>query len=187
MDQRGTAMETLIARAVNRGMTTDTPAIPGQQSLILITALGCGLAGGVFFAFSSFVMSGLNRLPAPQGIAAMQSINVTAVRPAFMLLLFGTAAATVPLMVTAIRHRDGRESTLLLVGGALYLVGTIGLTIAYHVPLNDSLAKLDPTSTDAIAKWHDYVQGWTRWNHLRAASSLGAAAAFTMALLRGGS
>ena len=47
-------------------------------ALTLVTALGCGLNAGVFFAFSGFVMNGLRRLPAAQGIAAMQSINVTA-------------------------------------------------------------------------------------------------------------
>lgn len=172
------------------GMTTTHPALPGLQNLTglqyltLVTALGCGLAGGVFFAFSTFVMSGLNRLPPAQGIAAMQSINVTAVRPAFMLLIFGTAAACVALIVIALLHRDQRASTLLLAGGALYLVATIGLTIVYHVPLNDSLARVNPASAEAAARWHDYVTNWTRWNHVRTVSSLGAAAAFTLALLR---
>jgi uncharacterized membrane protein len=172
-------------------MTTTPPVSPGLenltgiQNLTLITALGCGLAGGVFFAFSTFVMSGLDRLPPAQAVATMQSINVTAVRPAFMLLIFGTAAATVPLIVTALRHRDTRASTLLLVGAALYLLGTIGLTIVYHVPMNDSLARLNPASAEAAARWHDYTVGWTRWNHVRTVSSLGAAAAFTLALLRG--
>jgi uncharacterized membrane protein len=32
--------------------------------------------GGIFFAFSAFVMKALDRLPPAQGIAAMQSINV---------------------------------------------------------------------------------------------------------------
>ena len=41
----------------------------------LATTLGCGLNAGVFFAFSTFVMPALKRLPAAQGIAAMQSIN----------------------------------------------------------------------------------------------------------------
>ncbi len=191
MDLRGATMESLTARAVNRGMTTTHPVSPGLQhlsglqNLTLVTALGCGLAGGVFFAFSTFVMSGLDRLPPAQAIAAMQSINVTAVRPAFMLLIFGTAAATVPLIVSALRHRDSRVSTLLLIGGGLYLIGTIGLTMAYHVPLNDSLAQFDPAHADAAARWHEYTTGWTRWNHLRALSSLGAAAAFTLALIRG--
>ena len=49
--------------------------------------------GGVFFAFSAFVMQALARLPPAQGIAAMQSINVAAVTPPFMVALFGTALA----------------------------------------------------------------------------------------------
>ena len=60
--------------------------------LTLISALGCGLVGGIFFAFSAFVMKALNRLPPAQGIAAMQSINVTVINPLFMTAFFGTAA-----------------------------------------------------------------------------------------------
>ena len=53
--------------------------------LTLFAALGCGVVAGVFFAFSTFVMRALARLPARQGIAAMQAINVAAVTPAFMM------------------------------------------------------------------------------------------------------
>ncbi|MGL4966898.1 MAG: hypothetical protein ACRC67_37105 [Inquilinus sp.] len=35
--------------------------------LVLLSALGSGLVGGIFFAFSTFVMGALARLPAPQG------------------------------------------------------------------------------------------------------------------------
>ena len=52
--------------------------------LTLVTALGCGLSAGALFAFSSFVMGALARLPVAQGIAAMNSINVVAVTPMFM-------------------------------------------------------------------------------------------------------
>jgi uncharacterized membrane protein len=41
-------------------------------ALTLAAALGCGLVGGVFFAFSSFVMAALRRLPPADGIAAMK-------------------------------------------------------------------------------------------------------------------
>ena len=47
-------------------------------TLKLFAVLGCGLVAGVFFAFSAFVMSALARLQPAQGIAAMQSINITA-------------------------------------------------------------------------------------------------------------
>ena len=166
-------------------MTTSTsPEQPGLQVLIFVTALGCGLAAGVFFAFSSFVMSALNRLPAAQGIAAMQSMNITVVRPLFMIDLFGTALITLPLLVIGIRHRDERWGLLLIVGALLYLVGTIVLTAVYHVPRNNALDTLDPTSPDAAEQWRDFFVGWTRWNHVRTLSSLGAAASFMAALLR---
>jgi uncharacterized membrane protein len=47
------------------------------------TMLGAALVAGIFFAFSTFVMTALGRLPPEQGIAAMQSINVTVLNPWF--------------------------------------------------------------------------------------------------------
>jgi uncharacterized membrane protein len=43
---------------------------------VMIALLGAAMIAGVFFAFSSFVMPALARLPAAGGISAMQSINV---------------------------------------------------------------------------------------------------------------
>lgn len=57
----------------------------------VLSALGCGLMAGVFFAFSTFVMKALGALPPAQGIAAMQSINVAVINRWFMAAFFGTA------------------------------------------------------------------------------------------------
>lgn len=59
-------------------------------ALKLFSVLGCGLMAGVFFAFSSFVMNALARLQPTQGIAAMQSINITVINPLFMAPFLGT-------------------------------------------------------------------------------------------------
>ncbi|MBW4696543.1 MAG: hypothetical protein KME03_01340 [Aphanocapsa lilacina HA4352-LM1] len=61
-------------------------------ALKLSSALRCGLMSGVFFAFSAFVMKALARLQ-PQGIAAMQSINIAVINPWFGAEFFRTAAA----------------------------------------------------------------------------------------------
>ena len=45
-------------------------------TLTFVTALGCGLIAGLFFAFSVAVMKALACLPSAGGIAAMQSINI---------------------------------------------------------------------------------------------------------------
>ena len=150
--------------------------------LTLLAALGCGMMAGVFFAFSVFVMKALARLPAEQGVAAMQAINVAALTPAFMAALFGTAVACGALAVWAILAWDERFAPYLLVGSVLYLVGTILLTIAYHVPRNEALARVEPHSADVESHWRRYLSGWTAWNHLRAAAALAAAATLTIAL-----
>lgn len=156
-----------------------------RVALTVIAALGCALNAGVFFAFSTFVMAALRRLPAAQGIAAMQSINVTAVTPAFMSALFGTALACVAVIVAGISAWGDSFAPYLVGGGVAYLAGTIGLTLAYHVPRNDALAEIDPASADASSHWERYLAEWTRWNHVRAAAALAAAALITLALEMG--
>ena len=148
---------------------------------ILGTALGCGLAAGVFFAFSAFVMPALERLPPPMGISAMQSINKFAVTPAFMTALFGTALACVALGVWAVMSWGQRSAGWVLAGCAMYLAGTILVTIAANVPLNDSLAAVHPDEQGA-GRWSSYLSSWTAWNHLRAAAAFAAAGLLTVGL-----
>src|SRR5215469_6413164 len=78
-----------------------SPMSGGLRAVVVGTALGCGLVAGAFFAFSSFVMPALNRLPAPRAVAAMQSINRLAVTPLFMAAVFGTALACLAVTVWA--------------------------------------------------------------------------------------
>lgn len=151
------------------------------HALTVAAAIGCGLLAGVWFAFSAFVMYGLDRLPAHQGIAAMQSINRAAVTPLLMAALFGTAALCVGLVVWA-AVQWGDRAAWVLAGGALYLVGTIGVTMAANVPRNDALAALDPHHASAAGHWKKYVQTWSTWNHVRGVTSLAAAALLTMGL-----
>jgi uncharacterized membrane protein len=150
--------------------------------LMLVAALGCGLMAGVFFAFSTFVMPALARFQPPQGIAAMQSINITAINSLFMLALFGTALACLILAVSALFKWQQLGAVYLLVGSLLYLVGTIGVTIAFNVPLNDALAIVKPDSPEGATLWAKYLTDWTFWNHVRTIASLVAAALLTLAI-----
>ncbi len=151
-------------------------------TLKLFAALGCGLAAGVFFAFSTFVMPALARLQPPQGIAAMQSINITAINPLFMVALFGTASACLLLTIAVLCKWQQSGAVYLLVGSLLYLVGTIGVTIAFNVPLNDALAIAKPDSAEGASLWARYLVDWTFWNHIRTVTALAAAALFAIAL-----
>jgi uncharacterized membrane protein len=144
--------------------------------------VGCGAVGGVFFAFSTFVMPALARLAPAQGAAAMQSVNVAAVRPAFMALLFGTAGLTAGLGVHAgLTWGDG-PSALVLAAALLYLVGTIGVTIAVNVPRNDALARVAPGDAAVQEAWARFLPGWTAGNHVRTVTALAASVLLVVAL-----
>lgn len=144
--------------------------------LTLLSALGCGLIGGVFFAFSTFVMKALAALSPPQGIAAMKSINIAVLNPMFLGFFLGTGVVCIILVIFSALtwHKPG--TALALVGSVLYLVGTLLVTITCNVPRNDSLAGLDPVGAESAQLWTDYVRVWTAWNHVRTIAALAASA-----------
>lgn len=152
--------------------------------LMLVAALGCGLMAGVFFAFSTFVMPALARLQPPQGIAAMQSMNITAINPLFMIALFGTAFACLFLAVSVLFKWHQPSAFYLLAGSLLYLIGAITVTITFNVPLNDALAIVKPDSSEGATLWARYLTDWTFWNHVRTIAALAAAALFTVMPLK---
>ncbi|MFN0220055.1 MAG: DUF1772 domain-containing protein [Hyphomicrobium sp.] len=152
--------------------------------LTFLAALGSGLIAGTFFAFSAFVMGALSRLPAEQGAAAMQSINVVVLNPWFLSVFMGTAAICAALAAATLFGWRNGGGAILLVGCSLYVIGTFGVTIACNVPLNEALAAVDPASDAATKIWSQYLVDWTFWNHVRSAASLGAMASFIAALAR---
>jgi len=151
-------------------------------TLRLLAALGCGLIAGVFFAFSSFVMKSLARLPVSEGIAAMQSINVVVLKSWFMTAFMGTAVVCVLALIYAFFRIHEPRGMFLLVGSVLYLAGTFVVTIAFNVPRNQVLASVAPADPNSASVWSNYVISWTAWNHVRTLAALAAAASFSVAL-----
>jgi uncharacterized membrane protein len=150
-------------------------------SLTFLAAISCGLAAGIFYAFSSLVMRALAKIPPPAGIAAMQSINVSVVNPWFIAAFFGPALICCALGVISLVRWNRAGNAYLFAGSAFYLVGTMIVTFAFNVPLNDVLATVDPASPEGARQWASYLVTWTNWNHVRTAGALFAAAAFYLA------
>jgi uncharacterized membrane protein len=145
--------------------------------LTLLAALGCGIVGGVFYAFSSFVMKALLRLAPAEGVRAMQSINVVVINPSFLGVFLGTAVLCTVLGVGSVVAWDG----LRLAGCVLYVAGTFVVTMLFNVPRNNALEKLDPEIEGAAEHWARYAREWTAYNHVRTAAALLAAALLIVA------
>jgi uncharacterized membrane protein len=151
--------------------------------ITLGAALGSGLVAGTFFAFSSFVIPSLARLPTREGIAAMQSINVVILNSLFMIMFLVTAALCVVIAVSALMQWGLAGSSGLLTGALLYLLGVLLVTVFFNVPLNETLAAIDPDSQSAGDVWQRYVETWTVWNHVRTVTALLASLALILAAL----
>ena len=146
--------------------------------------LGSALVGGIFFAFSSFIMKALAGVPSAQGVGAMQSINVVVINPSFMGAFFGTAVLSLIAIWLALAGWDHPAAPFFLGGALFYLVGTILITIFGNVPLNDQLAAVAATDPGTGAVWERYLDRWTMWNHVRTAAAMVAALLYTLGLMQ---
>ncbi|MFI7454358.1 DUF1772 domain-containing protein [Nonomuraea sp. NPDC049714] len=148
--------------------------------LTLAALTGSALMGGVFFAYGNSVMGSLERMPAGQGAATMNVVNVEIYNPPFMLIFMGTGLVCLALAVLGL-VRDGPGRWWSLNGSVLYLVGAM-ITIAVNVPQNDRLAAVDPTTPEGAAEWSMFVASWTPANNLRAIACTLGVVAFGIAL-----
>ncbi len=141
-----------------------------ELSLLFILwalTLSAGVMAGVYFAFSAFVITSLDKLAASSAAAAMNSINRVIVRSAFMPLFWGSSLLAVILIVLAGWHSSGMLATL---AGAVYLAGMLLVTALFNVPLNNRLR--DCREQECADVWFVYTRRWTFWNHVRTAASL---------------
>jgi uncharacterized membrane protein len=150
--------------------------------LLWFSAIGCGVMAGVYFAFSTFVMTALGRLDQAAGIAAMNAINVDIVRSLFMPLFLGTTVAGAVLLVMGALRLGGPGAISMIAGGTLYILGMFVVTVAFNVPLNDGLAAQQPSGPEAGVVWATYLKDWVFWNHVRTVASVVASALFIVAL-----
>lgn len=149
--------------------------------LVFAAAMGTAIVGGIFYAFSSFVMRALGRLPRDHGIAAMNSISSVIITPSFLLLFAGTGLLCLLLGIGAAFCWSLPGARLVLIASLLYVVGGVGLTMAVNQPMNLRLGAMPPAQ--ALSYWPEYLSTWTRWNHVRTAAVLLACALFIAALV----
>src|SRR5690606_8226267 len=97
------------------------------------------------------------------------------VNPLFLLVFLGTGLACLLVVIGALLSWGDPRALLLALGGGLYLVGGIVVTMVVNVPMNDALAAVDGESEEDATLWQHYLRRWTAWNHVRTASCVAAA------------
>ncbi|HKP26927.1 MAG TPA: anthrone oxygenase family protein [Dongiaceae bacterium] len=151
--------------------------------LLVLCALGSGAIGGVFFAFSNFVMPALARIAPAEGIHAMQAINVTVLNRLFLGTFMGTGLLSLATIVGALLPWHDTSSTCAVLAGAIYLLGSILVTMRGNVPLNNALMRIAQADALGEAIWNNYLRDWTRWNHVRTVACFAAMTLYIVALM----
>lgn len=141
-----------------------------------VNVMATAFVGGVFLAFSDFLMRSLRKVGEPCGSMAMKAINVEVFRhvfiPTFMLLVPSTAA----LAVTAWRTK---KRGLLGAAAVVYFVFVFLVTGMGNVPMNKALAALEGEA--ATTYWRTtYLPRWTALNTVR---TIGCAVSATLSLI----
>lgn len=137
----------------------------------LAAAATSAVVAGVYVNFTARVMPRLQTLAPSDAAATMQEFNRTALQPPFMTAFFGGAALATWQLVRFARGERSLADGLAAGAGAAHLVA-FALTIAYNVPRNERLDRLDPAA--AAAYWPTYASEWTTANTVRAVLALAA-------------
>lgn len=152
--------------------------------LAQLSVLAYALVGGVFLAFSDFIMRALAGTSGAGGVEAMQVINREVFRWIFMTLFLGLAGVSLVLAVSAIGWTEGPAGTFIAVAAVVYLLGCFGVTVLFNVPMNESLGAMNPQDAQTGTYWTEtYLPRWTAWNSVRAAACTVSAGLVLLGLL----
>ena len=152
--------------------------------LIQFAVLAYAFVGGVFLAFSDFIMRSLALTGGHGGVEAMQTINREVFSWVFMALFLGMAAVSLVLAGYAAFGLSGPAGTMIMFAGLVYLIGCFGVTVFFNVPMNEALAGMELSTEATRDYWYQmYVPRWTFWNTVRTAACAVSAALLLVGLL----
>lgn len=151
--------------------------------LSLFLAIWSAVIGGVFSAFSEFIMRGLLLTAPAGGIEAMQNINRTVLRSQFVAGILVITPMSIAIGIYASSDLDGAAKLALIAAPLVYVPTVFLMTLFGNVPMNRQLERLDPHSAEAAIYWQTYGRRWTRLNHVRTFGSVLTAGFYLIAAL----
>ncbi|MEM8795538.1 MAG: anthrone oxygenase family protein [Pseudomonadota bacterium] len=139
--------------------------------LTQFSILAFAVLGGVFLAFSDFLMRSLKKTGGRTGMEAMLSINREVFRYVFIPLFLAMVPVSIMLAVSASIILPKPH---LFIGAALiYLLGAFAVTMFGNVPMNNRLEALRSETEEGLTYWEDrYLSVWTLYNSIRTAACI---------------
>ena len=167
-----TTSESVLTTAMSTNLRTP---------LLVVAAVVAGLQAGTFFTWSTGVMPGLARVDDRTFVEAVQQMNVAIVNPVFIATFLG--APVLAGFAALVTHGSARRWAI---AATVLAVGTLVISFAGNIPLNDALAAAGPVDKikDLAGVRADFESLWVKLNIARCLTSAGALGALAMAALR---
>jgi uncharacterized membrane protein len=126
-------------------------------------------------------MPGLAKVDDRTFVHVLQQMNIAIVNPVFLATFLGA-----PLLAGASIAVAGSHARPWAIAATVLAVGTIVITFAGNIPLNDALDAAGPVDKikDLAAVRADFESLWVKLNIARTFTSTGALGALAMAALR---
>ena len=151
--------------------------------LTQFSIIAYAVIGGVFLAFSDFIMRSLAKTSGGGGVEAMQVINREVFRWVFMTLFIGLVPVSLVIGSYGLWALPVPTGAMVAIAGGVYIFGCFGVTAMCNVPLNKALADMDVSEAATGEFWHGvYLPRWTFWNSARTVACLIASALLLAAL-----
>ncbi len=140
-------------------------------ALVLAIVL-CALVSGLLFGFAVVVMPGIAKLPNKDFLLAFKNMDgiIQNKQPLFMLVWVGSILSVLVSMILGTIDLSGQETLLLWMGGGWYLLGVQLPTVAFNIPLNDTIQTLEINKLNELELANSRVNfeaKWNRWNRIR--------------------
>lgn len=176
-----TSAEALTSELSTNPFLTTAVTANVRGPVLLAAALVAGLQAGTYFTWATGVMPGLAKVDDRTFVHAMQQMNIAIVNPVFIATFLGA-----PLLAGASIAVAGSHARPWAIAATVLAVGTVVITFAGNIPLNDALDAAGPVDKikDLAAVRADFESLWVKLNIARTFTSAGALGALVMAALK---
>ena len=149
---------------------------------LIFSILSCSLLTGFIFTYAIVVMPGLSKLKDKDFIRVFQLTDAVIQnnQPLFILNWMGSIASLISAILISILSVGLLEAWLIVLIGAVYLVGVQGITISIHLPLNNHIQKLKINELSDQRLSEERLEFETKWNYF---NNIRAGIAFSVSFL----
>ena len=149
---------------------------------LIFSILSCSLLTGFIFTYAIVVMPGLSKLNDKEFIRAFQVTDsvIQSKQPLFLLTWIGSIVSLLSTILLSIVSVGLSECWLIVLIGAVYLLGVQGITILVHLPLNNHIQKLKPDELSDQTLSEERLQFETKGNYF---NNIRTSIAFAVSLL----